>query len=120
MADQPRGLLVNLATVEPEHEEAFNHWYHTEHINDVRKRFPQIVNVRRYRANDGEEPRYLVLYEFAVDTEAEFEQLMRPDNPLRHELWKIYDEAVGHYAKRSRRSFWQVWPDDMLNRDPLP
>ena len=110
MADEPRGLLVNMATVEPEHEEAFNHWYHTEHINDVRKRFPQIVKVRRYRASDGEEPRYLVLYELAVDSEAEFEKLMSKDNPLRHELWKIYDDAVGKFAKRSRRTFWQVWP----------
>ncbi|MEK7875114.1 MAG: DUF4286 family protein [Pseudomonadota bacterium] len=110
MADIARGLMLNMATVDPAHEEEFNRWYHEEHIPDVRRRFPQITNVRRYRATDGEEPRYLVAYEYTVADVEAFNQLTSPDHPLRHELWKIYDEAVGSFAKRSRRFFWQVYP----------
>ncbi len=47
--------MLNLATVDPEHEEEFNCWYHEEHLPDVLRRFPQIVGVRRYRATDGQE-----------------------------------------------------------------
>ena len=110
MADMARGLMLNMATVDPAHEEEFNRWYHEEHIPDVRRRFPQITNVRRYRATDGEEPRYLVAYEYTVANVDAFNQLTSPDHPLRHELWKIYDEAVGSFAKRSRRFFWQIYP----------
>ena len=109
-ARQPRGLMLNLASVDPAHEDEFNRWYHEEHIPDVRKRFPEIVDVRRFRATDGEEPRYLVVYEYDVASEAELQALASADHPMRQELWRIYDEAVGRFAKRSRRSFWQVWP----------
>ena len=110
MADAARGLMFNLATVDPAHEDEFNRWYHEEHIPDVQRRFPQITNVRRYRATDGKEPRYLVVYEYDVDSEEELNRLASPDHPLRRELWKIYDEAVGSFAQRSRRVFWQIYP----------
>ena len=110
MPDPVRGLMLNLATVDPGHEEEFNRWYHDEHIPDVLKRFPQITSARRYRATDGQEPRYLVIYEYAVSDEAELNALASPDHPLRQELWRIYDEAVGSFAKRSRRTFWQIYP----------
>ena len=51
MADEPRGLLVNMATVEPEHEEAFNHWYHTEHINDVEAVLARITGQKVFRGD---------------------------------------------------------------------
>ena len=102
--------MFNLAWVDPEHEEAFNRWYDQEHLPDVRRRFPQITSARRYRATDGKEPRYLVIYEYAVASEAELNALASPDNPLRSELWRLYDEAVGSFAQRTRRAFWQVYP----------
>lgn len=110
MADMAKGLMLNMATVDPAHEEEFNRWYHEEHIPDVRRRFPQITNVRRYRATDGEEPRYLVVYEYDVGSEEELSRLASPDHPLRRELWKIYDDTVGSFARRSRRVFWQIHP----------
>ncbi len=110
MANEPRGLMLNLATVDPEHEEEFNRWYHEEHLPDVRRRFPQISGARRYRATDGQEPRYLVIYEYGVADEAELAELASAENPLRRELWQIYDEVVGAFAQRARRVFWQIYP----------
>ncbi len=110
MAGMARGLMLNLATVDPNHEEEFNRWYHAEHLPDVRRRFPQITSARRYRATDGQEPRYLVVYEYDVASEDDLNTLARTDNPLRQELMQLYDEAVGSFAKRTRRSFWQVYP----------
>jgi hypothetical protein len=107
-----RGLMLNMSTVDPAHEDEFNRWYHAEHIPDVLRRFPQITNVRRYRATDGQEPRYLVVYEYDVENEAELNRLISADHPLRKELWQLYDEAVGAFAKRTRRAFWQVYPEE--------
>jgi len=56
----------------------------------------------------GEEPRYLVVYEYDVANEDELNSLASPDNPKRQELWKLYDESVGRFAQRSRRAFWQI------------
>ena len=111
MAEEARGVMLNMASVDPAHEEAFNRWYHAEHIPDVLKRFPQITRVRRYRASDGQEPRYLVIYEYDVASEDELNSLISAEHPLRQELWKLYDEAVGSFAQRSRRAFWQVYPE---------
>ena len=110
MADDCPGIMLNLASVDPAHEDEFNRWYHAEHIPDVLARFPQIKRVRRFRAADAEEPRYLVLYEYDVAHEAELKALMSAEYPLRQELWKLYDDAVGAFAKRSRRAFWQIYP----------
>lgn len=110
MAEAARGLMLNMASVEPGQEEQFNRWYHEEHIPDVQRRFPQITKVRRYRATDGQEPRYLVVYEYDVASEEELNRLASPEDALRRELWKIYDEAMGSFAQRSRRSFWQIYP----------
>lgn len=110
VAEDVRGLMLNMATVDPEHEEEFNRWYHEEHIPDVLKRFPEIKKVRRYRASDGQEPRYLVVYEYDAPDEESLLRLASADHPMRRELWKIYDESVGSFARRSRRTFWQVYP----------
>jgi len=103
--------MLNLASVDPAHEDEFNRWYHEEHIPDVLRRFPQITGVRRYRATDGAEPRYLVIYEYEVADESELNALISPEHPLRRELWKLYDDAVGAFAQRTRRAFWQVFPE---------
>ena len=110
MADTGRGLMLNMATVDPDHEDEFNRWYNEEHLPDVRRRFPQITSARRYRATDGQDPRYLVVYEYNVASEDELNEVARADNSLRQELWKLYDEAVGSFAKRTRRCFWQIHP----------
>ena len=108
MTHSARGLMLNLATVEKEHEDEFNRWYEEEHLPDVRARFPEITRARRYRATDGEEPRYLVVYEYDVASEDELNSLASPENPKRQELWKLYDESVGRFAQRGRRAFWLI------------
>jgi hypothetical protein len=110
MQNESRGLMLNMATVDPAHEYEFNRWYHDEHIPDVLERFPQITRVRRYRATDGQEPPYLVVYEYDVADEDELNRLISADHPMRKELWRLYDEAVGSFAQRARRAFWQVYP----------
>src|SRR4051794_4263244 len=100
MDERARGLMLNLASVDPAHEDDFNRWYEEEHLPDVRKRFPEITSARRYRATDGEEPRYLVVYEYEVDSEDELTALASPEHPRRRELWRLYDEAMGRVAQR--------------------
>lgn len=107
---EARGLMLNLASVDPKFEGEFNRWYHEEHIKDVQTRFPEITRIRRYRATDGQEPKYLVVYEYDTKDEAHLNALASAGHPMRQELWKIYDNAVGKFAKRSRRSFWQIYP----------
>src|SRR5688500_3495020 len=75
MQIESRGLMLNMATVDPAHEDEFNRWYHDQHIPDVLERFPQITRVRRYRATDAQEPRYLVVYEYDVADEDELNRL---------------------------------------------
>lgn len=110
MPKEARGMMLNMATVDAAHEDEFNRWYHAEHIPDVLQRFPQIQRVRRYRATDGQEPRYLVVYEYDVADEQELNSLISAEHPMRKELWRLYDEAVGPFAQRSRRAFWQIYP----------
>jgi hypothetical protein len=66
--------------------------------------------VRRYRATDAQEPRFLVVYEYEVADEDALNRLISADHPMRKELWRLYDEAVGSFAQRTRRAFWQVYP----------
>jgi hypothetical protein len=122
MDKHPKGLMLNIATIDPAHETEFNRWYDEEHIPDLKARFP-IVSARRFRATAGQElasfgspvvtlqnAQYLVVYEYDVANEDELNALVSPDNPLRQEVWKLYDDAMGKWATRSRRCFWQVHP----------
>ena len=88
MEEKARGLMLNLATVDPDREDEFNRWYDEEHLPDVRRR----------------------VYEYAVLSEEELDRLADAAHPLRQELWKLYDDAVGGFARRTRRSFWQIHP----------
>ena len=47
-------LLTVRATITPEAEEAFNHWYNTEHCNDVLK-LPGVLSARRFKPILGDE-----------------------------------------------------------------
>jgi hypothetical protein len=110
MTDAPRGLILNFATLAPDREDEFNRWYDEEHLPAVLCRFPQIASARRYRATDGEQPQYLVLYEYDVSTEAELNAAASGENPLRKELWEMYEAAIGQFASRTRRCFWRIYP----------
>lgn len=122
MKDQTKGIMLNMATIDPAHDDEFNRWYNEEHIADLKARFP-IVSARRFRATAGQDPssfgspdvsiqnvQYLVVYEYDVKDEDELNAMVSADNPFRREVWDLYDESVGRWAKRSRRCFWQIYP----------
>jgi len=60
-----KGLLIVMARVKPEDDEAFNKWYNEDHLPKAIERFPGVLSGRRYRILEGEEEyRYLAIYEF--------------------------------------------------------
>ncbi len=60
-----KGMLIIMAKVIPEKEEAFNRWYNEEHLPRVLDRLPGILSARRYRIMEGEEEfQFMALYEF--------------------------------------------------------
>ena len=58
---KPRGLLVVMNDVPPEHEEEFNRWYTEEHLPE-RKTCPGFLSARRFVAVEGT-PKYIAIYE---------------------------------------------------------
>jgi len=58
---KPRGLLLVMIDVEPEHEADFNRWYNEEHVPE-RLSVPGFLNARRFVAIEGG-PKYLALYD---------------------------------------------------------
>jgi hypothetical protein len=63
---RPAGLLAVWLHVPPEHEDEFNAWYNTEHIQQITS-IPGFINGRRYMALQGV-PKYLALYELHDET----------------------------------------------------
>jgi antibiotic biosynthesis monooxygenase (ABM) superfamily enzyme len=60
-----KGMLIIMAKVAPENEEAFTRWYNDEHLPRVLERLPGAISGRSYRIIEGEqEYQFLVLYEF--------------------------------------------------------
>ncbi len=56
-----KAILVISLDIDPEKEEAFNHWYNTKHIPEM-LRVPGVISAHRYRATRGE-PKYWAIYE---------------------------------------------------------
>jgi len=54
------GVILVSMDVDPDREEEFNDWYHTEHIPHL-SRVPGVILARRFRAISGG-PRYVALY----------------------------------------------------------
>jgi len=50
-----------MTDIDPENEDAFNHWYEEEHI-DERLSCPGFLRARRYKTIEGS-PKYLALYD---------------------------------------------------------
>lgn len=71
-----RGLLMVSMDMDPEREEAFNHWYDTKHIPDV-LRAPGMISGVRYCATRGK-PKYWAVYE-AESEEALTQALASPE-----------------------------------------
>jgi antibiotic biosynthesis monooxygenase (ABM) superfamily enzyme len=89
---EQKGLLIIMAKVPAEQEEAFNRWYNEEHLPRVLERLPGIVSARRYRIMEGEEEfQFMALYEFenykAVDAALKSSAMKK--------LIEEYNEAFG-------------------------
>jgi hypothetical protein len=71
-AKKPRGLLLVMMDIEPEHEEEFERWYAEEHLPD-RVNCPGFLTARRFRAIEGG-PKYMAFYDLdgpeVLETEA--------------------------------------------------
>ncbi|MEL6374160.1 MAG: DUF4286 family protein [Pseudomonadota bacterium] len=94
------------ATITPEREEAFNRWYHEEHIPQV-LRYNGAISARRYKVILGDDKyQYMAFYEFA--SEEVFEAFQASDHF--RELIAEYDEHFGETSERTRSAYVQVWP----------
>ncbi len=63
MAASPQFLLVVHTDVDLAHEEAFNRWYNDDHVPALVGQ-PGFVRARRYVRVEGEQAKYLAIYEF--------------------------------------------------------
>ena len=99
-------LFVVRATITADQEDAFSHWYNTEHCPQLLL-YPGAVSARRYKAILGENTyQYMALYEF--ESQATFEAFQRSDHLA--ELISEYDRNFGETSERARSAFVQVWP----------
>ena len=99
-------LFVVKATITADREDAFNHWYNTEHIPQL-LRYRGAVSARRYKTILGEDRyHYMTLYEF--ESEATFEEFQRSDHLA--EMIGEYDRNFGGVSERAQSAFVQVWP----------
>lgn len=63
MADTPPFLLVVHTDVDPAYEEAFHRWYNEDHVPALIGQ-PGFIRARRYVSVEGQQPKYLAIYEF--------------------------------------------------------
>ena len=102
----PVVLFVVKASIPPDQEEAFSHWYETEHCPQL-LRFNGAVSAKRYKHLMGDDKwHYQWLYEF-VD-EATFERF--PASEDFAELKPDYEANFGAVTERKRSADVQVWP----------
>lgn len=96
-----RGLIIIMASIAPEKEEAFNRWYNEDHLPKVLERLPGVISGRRYKIVEGEENyQYMAMYEYA-SYEA-LEAAMKSDQVK--QLVREYDEAFGKGGRRHIRA----------------
>ena len=99
-------LFVVKATIAPEHEDAFNRWYNTEHCPHL-LRYQGAVSARRYKAILGDDRfQYMTLYEF--ESEEAFQEFLESDHLA--DLKSKYDANFGMVSERERSAYVQVWP----------
>lgn len=96
-----RGLLIVMASIAAEREEAFNRWYNEDHLPKMLERMPGILSGRRYKIIEGEEKyRFMAIYEFesyeAIEAATKAEQ--------GKQLKREYDEAFGKGGRHHIRA----------------
>jgi len=99
-------LLTVRATITPEKEEAFNHWYNTEHMAQLLQ-YRGAVSAHRYKKILGDDKyQYMAVYEF--ESEATFDRFLKSDHFKG--LIAEYDLNFGDASERERAAYVQVWP----------
>ena len=99
-------IFVVRVTIAADQEEAFNHWYNTEHCPQV-LRFRGAVSARRYKTIIADDDcQYMAVYEF--ESEETFNKFMDSDHLV--ELKSEYDANFGDASKRQLTAYTQVWP----------
>src|SRR5262245_31509240 len=99
-----KGLLIVMARVKPEDEEAFNKWYNEYQLPKAIERFPGVLSGRRYKILEGEdEYRYLAIYEF----ESYATMHATAHSEIIQELVREYDAAFGK-GGRKRILAWRL------------
>jgi len=96
-----RGLMIIMASIAAEKEEAFNRWYNEDHLPKVLERMPGVLSGRRYKIMDGEEQyQFMAMYEFesyeALEAATKTEQ--------GKQLVREYDEAFGKGGRHHIRA----------------
>jgi antibiotic biosynthesis monooxygenase (ABM) superfamily enzyme len=92
-----KGLLIVMARVKPEDEEAFNKWYNEDHLPKAIERFPGVLSGRRYKILEGEqEYQYLAIYEF--ETYERMHSTVHSD--VIQGLMQEYDAAFGKGGRK--------------------
>ena len=94
-----RGLLIVMASMAPEKEEAFNRWYNEDHLPKMIERVPTVLSGHRYRVmgvgGDSvpglEKYRFIAMYEF--ESYEALEAFYKSDKVK--ELVGEYNEAWG-------------------------
>jgi antibiotic biosynthesis monooxygenase (ABM) superfamily enzyme len=95
-----RGLLIVMASIAPEREEAFNRWYNEDHLPKMLERMPGILSGRRYKITEGEERyQFIAIYEF--ESYEALEAAMKADQG---QLRREYDEAFGEGGRHHIRA----------------
>jgi antibiotic biosynthesis monooxygenase (ABM) superfamily enzyme len=92
-----KGLLIVMARVKPEDEEAFNKWYNEDHLPKAIERFPGVLSGRRYRIREGDdEYQYLAMYEF----ESYEGMHATAGSEIMNELAREFDAAFGKGGRK--------------------
>jgi hypothetical protein len=96
---EQKGMLIIMAKVVPEKEEAFTRWYSEEHLPHAVERLSGVISGRSYKIMEGEgegEYQFIALYEF--------ESYQALDSALKSDAMKQlaeeYDEAFGKGGRK--------------------
>ncbi len=99
-------ILTVRATITPEREEAFNHWYNTEHIPQL-LRYPGAAGARRYKQIEGDDKyQFITIYEF--ESEETYQSFVNSTHFA--EMIEEYNVSFGAASERVRNAYVQVWP----------
>lgn len=102
----PDHMFMVRATVEADREAEFNRWYDTEHVPDVFRLLPGVIDAARYKVGLGDgSHQYMAVYAF--DTAANLQAAMAGDGIKA--LVKLYDEAIGSFSTRNRTTYAKIF-----------